>query len=144
MSRPGAIQFITGGQRWFETFNPNFLRQCPCRYRPCHEGAALLAAYATRRVLRLPLGAFQRLLAERVVALDVLQATGPVEGLAECTDRDVAGRYLVGGVLVTTAEGGGPAVAAFLLTNAVQVMADEADRNGILEGLSLGLGQKAA
>jgi 16S rRNA C967 or C1407 C5-methylase (RsmB/RsmF family) len=83
----GALGFVSFGMRAFKRLEPSFLKPAPCRWRPCHESAAVLGCLATRRRLRLaraPMRAFLKQGWMPLEELYLLQRDGAASGLEEC------------------------------------------------------------
>ena len=95
-------QVTSFGLRVFKKLSEGFAASSGSRWRPCHEGAALLATVARRRRIRLPASRFLALVESTSTPLDDLVGSrDEVSGWETvCVGGDPQGAVETGGVLV--------------------------------------------
>ena len=108
------LQIASIGVRMFKTMDSKFVKDAPSRWRPCQEGAPLLARLAAQRVLRIPAAVLLQLVQDGALegeALAQLAGAGDVFGWDGVLDGP-AGQVVPGGVVVGVSEAAPTAPAA--------------------------------
>ena len=85
VGKPHPLRFSALGVRMFKSFDGKYCVGASCRWRPCQEGAALLASRCSRRRVQVPRALLERLLREgRLGVEELAMAEGGIGGLLLC------------------------------------------------------------